>query len=99
MLIGQSVHDSKPDAVALQAFASSANGVNSLLNRLQGNESNGPSTTALAVQNSHEVGVGHRREGMVTHVRLGEELTRDEQMSSIDRASVIGKGGTNNSEI
>src|SRR5207237_572488 len=42
----------------------------------------------LLREDTQKIRIGHRRERMTRHRRLGQELVADEQMASIDRASV-----------
>ena len=42
----------------------------------------------LLLQHAHQVGIGHRRQRMIAHARLGEQHVADEQMALVDGAAV-----------
>ena len=46
---------------------------------------------ALPLQHPHQVAVRHRRQRMVAHVAVGEQLVADEQMAQIDAPAVLGQ--------
>ena len=93
----QRIDDGVANPLSLQRRIGLGNGRRTLLHRLVGHQPH--LVLRLPAQNAHQTCVAHRRQRMVLHRGVGEQLAADEEMAQIDGAAILREGRAGDGEV